>query len=63
MTAIVPVGVSQRAGEVAGRRRVERVAPQEVAGLRPVQQSDLVALGREDLVEDGHGALSLRSAA
>ncbi len=49
-----PVGAPQRAGEIASRRRVERVLPEEIARLRPAQHGDLVALAGEYLVEDGH---------
>ena len=54
ITASVAVGAPERAGEVAGRRRVERGLAEQVPGLRPVQHRDLVALRREDLVEDRH---------
>ena len=49
------------AGEVAGRRRGERPGAEQVAHLGSVQHRDLVALGREDLVEHRHGPDSTAS--
>ena len=56
ITATCPSARRNAARERARRRRVERAAPQQVAGLRLPQHRDLVALRREDLVEDAHAA-------
>ena len=54
-TASVPVARSQRAGEVARRRRFERLrARSRSRTCGTVQHGDLVALGGEDLVEHRH---------
>ena len=50
----VAVRAAQRGREVARRRRVERVPPEQVTRLRPAQQGDLVAFAGEDVVENGH---------
>src|SRR6185437_4384805 len=48
-------GRPERTGEVARRGGVEGAGPKQIAHLGTVQHRDLVALGREDLVEHRHG--------
>src|SRR5258706_309285 len=55
------VALPQRRGELAGRRGVERGLAEQVPRLRVTEHRDLVALGREDVIEDGQAARSLRS--
>ena len=54
------VALAQRRLEAPGRRRVEGLRAQQVAHRRTVEHRDLVALGREDPVEDGHETAIVR---